>query len=56
MLSHLFLFPAQDVMNFSYRIILPSKHEFGSKSDDGNWTGMVGQVFRKELDFGKSGN
>ena len=40
-------------MNFSYRIILPEKAEFGSKSDDGNWTGMVGQVFRNQLDFGK---
>ena len=42
-------------MNFTYKIILPPKEEFGSKTDDGNWTGMVGQIFRKELDFGNSG-
>ncbi|XP_068229807.1 glutamate receptor ionotropic, delta-2-like [Palaemon carinicauda] len=37
-------------MNFTYRQILPPDGGFGVKTPTGNWTGMVGQLVRKEAD------
>ncbi|XP_069188806.1 glutamate receptor U1-like [Procambarus clarkii] len=38
-------------MNFSYRYVVPTDGTFGSKQDDGTWSGMVGMVSREEADI-----
>ena len=38
-------------INFTYEIVIPADGMFGSINRDGSWTGIVGQVFRKEVDF-----
>ncbi|XP_071523954.1 probable glutamate receptor [Panulirus ornatus] len=38
-------------MNFSYRYLRSTTRGFGSKQDDGSWTGMIGLVMREEADF-----
>ena len=40
-------------MNFTYKMIPPPTVEFGSKTANGTWTGMVGQLYRGEIDIGK---
>jgi hypothetical protein len=39
-------------MNFTYVIILPKVLEFGAKSNNGSWSGMVAQISRGEIDIG----
>ena len=40
------------VLNFSYTVINPSDGEWGSVKIDGTWSGMVGQLATKTVDFG----
>nr|XP_053641801.1 probable glutamate receptor [Cherax quadricarinatus] len=39
-------------INFSYRMVRPPDGAWGAKLRDGTWIGMVGMVYRKEIDFG----
>ena len=39
-------------MNFTYIMIPPPTVEFGSKTVNETWTGMVGQLYRGEIDIG----
>ena len=41
------------VLNFSYTTIVPPDGEWGSLQDDGTWSGMVGQLHTKRIDFGR---
>ncbi|XP_069190851.1 glutamate receptor U1-like [Procambarus clarkii] len=62
-----FVGPAPDLvsylakaLNFSYTYLRPSDGAWGSKREDGSWSGMVGMVTRQEVDiavgpFGVSG-
>ena len=34
------------------RIFEPNDNDFGQKEKSGNWTGVIGNVMRKEADFG----
>ncbi|KAG7160342.1 Glutamate receptor 2-like 1 [Homarus americanus] len=36
---------------FRYSLVTPEDQAWGRKLPDGNWTGMVGQVFRQEADI-----
>ncbi|KAG7160344.1 Glutamate receptor-like 3 [Homarus americanus] len=38
-------------LNFTYSLVTPEDQAWGRKLPDGNWTGMVGQVFRQEADI-----
>ncbi|XP_042237244.1 probable glutamate receptor [Homarus americanus] len=38
-------------LNFTYSLVTPEDQTWGRKLPDGNWTGMVGQVFRQEADI-----
>ena len=40
------------LLNFSYTTIVPSDGEWGVLKDDGTWSGMVGQLHNKSVDFG----
>ena len=40
------------VMNFTYTVIEPPDGEWGVLRDDGTWSGMVGQLEAKVVDFG----
>ncbi|XP_071520481.1 probable glutamate receptor [Panulirus ornatus] len=37
--------------NFTYTLKLPDDDQWGSQQDDGTWTGMVGEVYRKEMEM-----
>ncbi|XP_015931204.1 glutamate receptor ionotropic, delta-2-like [Parasteatoda tepidariorum] len=39
------------VLRFKYNVNVPPDREWGRQTKDGNWTGMIGQVFRGESDF-----
>ncbi|XP_071526274.1 probable glutamate receptor [Panulirus ornatus] len=38
-------------LNFTYRLVTPADQYWGAKLPNGTWTGMVGQVARKESDI-----
>nr|XP_045620069.1 probable glutamate receptor [Procambarus clarkii] len=38
-------------LNFSYTNVVPRDYGFGTRADDGSWTGMVGMVQREEADI-----
>ncbi|XP_042233744.1 probable glutamate receptor [Homarus americanus] len=38
-------------LNFTYTNVMPSDRTFGTKADDGSWTGMLGMVNREEADI-----
>ena len=40
------------LLNFSYHAIEPSDGQWGAKKSDGKWSGMVGQLEEKVVDFG----
>ena len=40
-------------LNFSYTVTTPPDGEWGSKKDDGTWSGMVGQLAAKTVDVGR---
>ena len=40
------------LLNFSYTAILTPDGEWGALKDDGTWSGMVGQLHNKRVDFG----
>ena len=40
-------------MNFTYRLKKPIDNGWGSRDENGTWTGMVGSLVRKECDAGK---
>ena len=40
------------LLNFSYTTIVPPDGEWGALKDDGTWSGMVGQLHNKRVDFG----
>ena len=40
------------LLNFSYTITSPPDGEWGAARHDGTWTGMVGQLETKTVDFG----
>ena len=42
-------------LNFSFTVTKPSDGEWGSLKDDGTWSGMVGQLQTKQVDFGMYG-
>ncbi|XP_022258759.1 probable glutamate receptor [Limulus polyphemus] len=37
-------------LNFSYTVIQPEDHQWGSKKSDGTWSGMIGLLHRKPED------
>ena len=39
-------------LNFSFTVTNPCDGEWGSLKDDGTWSGMVGQLETKKVDFG----
>ena len=41
------------LLNFSYTVSVPPDGEWGALRDDGTWSGMVGQLNTKSVDFGK---
>ena len=40
------------ILNFSYTVINPPDGEWGSMKIDGTWSGMVGQLETRNVDFG----
>ncbi|KAL3861017.1 hypothetical protein ACJMK2_007110 [Sinanodonta woodiana] len=40
-----------NTLNFTYELIEPSDGVFGSRSPDGRWNGLVGQLERQEVDM-----
>ena len=40
------------LLNCSYSVILSPDGQFGALKDDGTWSGMVGQLVDKRVDFG----
>ncbi|XP_078312839.1 putative glutamate receptor [Crassostrea virginica] len=38
-------------LNFTYRVILPDDGQWGILKEDGNWTGMIGMLNRREVDI-----
>ena len=40
------------LLNFSYNVIEPPDGEWGAMKEDGTWSGMVGQLQAKIVDFG----
>ena len=44
------------LLNFSYTVIEPPDGQWGAMKPDGKWSGMVGQLERKEVDFGTLAN
>ena len=40
-------------LNFSFTVTNPPDDEWGTSKDDGTWSGMVGQLVTKAVDFGK---
>eukprot|EP00095_Tigriopus_kingsejongensis_P012527 maker-scaffold455_size166772-snap-gene-0.36 protein:Tk12527 transcript:maker-scaffold455_size166772-snap-gene-0.36-mRNA-1 annotation:"hypothetical protein L798_01404" len=45
-------FSLKSMLNFTFTIILPEeREEWGTKNPDGSWTGVIGQIQRKEIDF-----
>ncbi|XP_067122042.1 glutamate receptor U1-like [Centruroides vittatus] len=42
----------QEKSNSKYKLISPVDNVFGTKNQNGSWNGMVGQISRKEADFG----
>ena len=42
------------LLNFSYTVTSPTDLQWGSMNSDGTWSGMVGQLVTKEVDFGIS--
>nr|XP_045604121.1 probable glutamate receptor [Procambarus clarkii] len=38
-------------LNFSYRSVRPSDGVFGTKLDNGSWSGLMGMVLREEVDL-----
>ena len=39
-------------LNFFYTVITPPDGEWGRVKSDGTWSGMVGQLEAKKVDFG----
>ena len=42
-----------EMLNFSYTVSTPPDGQWGSKKDDGTWSGMVGQLETKIVDIGR---
>ena len=40
------------LLNFSYTVTSPNDSQWGAMNSDGTWSGMVGQLVTKEVDFG----
>ena len=40
------------LLNFSYSVTVPHDKTWGRIKDDGTWSGMVGQLESKVVDFG----
>ncbi|GFT61704.1 uncharacterized protein NPIL_610011 [Nephila pilipes] len=40
-----------NALNFDYTLKIPPDLEFGRKTENGNWTGMVGMLYRGEADI-----
>ncbi|XP_061189524.1 probable glutamate receptor [Saccostrea echinata] len=38
-------------LNFTYRVIPPEDGQWGILMEDGNWTGMIGMLHRREVDI-----
>ena len=41
------------LLNFSYTVIQPPDGQWGAMKSDGSWSGMIGQLETKEVDFGR---
>ncbi|GFT61403.1 lig_chan-Glu_bd domain-containing protein [Nephila pilipes] len=39
-------------LHFEYELVFPEDKQWGTKKPDGNWTGMIGLIQRKEADIG----
>ena len=42
-----------NTMNFTYTIGPPPDNKWGGQQKDGSWNGMMDQVVKEEIDFGK---
>ena len=45
-----------NLLNFTYSVTSPSDKQWGAINSDGTWSGMVGQLVRKEVDIGNKLN
>ena len=45
-----------NLLNFTYEVTSPSDNQWGAINSDGTWSGMVGQLVRKEVDIGNISN
>ncbi|KAF2349296.1 Ionotropic glutamate receptor L-glutamate and glycine-binding domain [Trinorchestia longiramus] len=39
------------IMNFSIQVVTPSDGEWGKKLPNGSWSGIIGMVTRREVNF-----
>ena len=42
-------------MNFTYELKKPKDNAWGSRVENGTWTGMIGSLVNKDCDIGKYG-
>ncbi|XP_069172530.1 glutamate receptor 2-like [Procambarus clarkii] len=40
-----------DKINFHYELVQPSDHIWGSPQHDGSWSGLLGMLYRQEVEF-----
>ncbi len=51
--SYLLSFILQDIMNFTFSVVTPEDKAYGAYEEKtGQWSGMVGQLARREVDIG----
>ena len=53
MKSNAIIFLYQDLMNFTYTVTEPPDGKWGAIRPDGTWSGMVGMLQEKQVDFCK---
>ena len=53
MKSNGIIFLYQDMMNFTYTVTEPPDGQWGAIRPDGTWSGMVGMLQEKQVDFCK---
>lgn len=41
-----------DALNFRYKLVVPADKEWGRKTSNGTWTGIIGLLAREEVDIG----
>ena len=44
------------LLNFSYTLTTPLDVDYGTLKSDGTWSGMIGQLVKKDVDIGRFHN